>query len=305
MIYIIITIIVVLILIAAFITYKMAFYSPVGKQNDLYNLPSGSQYLPYNEIMKSMIDNIASIEYEEVEIKSFDGLKLKGKYYHVCDGAPLAICFHGYRSNAVRDFSGGAVSLMNSSHNVLLVDERGQGESQGHTITFGIKERKDCLKWCEYSIERFGKDTKIILYGISMGGATVLMASELDLPKNVVGIAADCPYSSPKEIICHVLKHMKLPATLLYPILWLGALIFGGFMLNSATAVDAVKNAKVPIMIIHGEADKFVPCDMSRKIYAANNKIKLYTFKNAAHGMSYVVDKQRYESLISEFEKEL
>ena len=136
-----------------------------------------------------------------------------------------------------------------------------------------------------------------------MGAATVLMAADLDLPDNVIGIMADCPYSSPKEIIKTVCtRDMHLPAWLLYPFVKLGARIFGGFDLEESSAVTAVTNAKVPILIIHGEDDRFVPCDMSRAIQkACSDLITLETVPDAGHGLCYMVAPKRYEEVTVNF----
>ena len=137
-----------------------------------------------------------------------------------------------------------------------------------------------------------------------MGGATVLMASELDLPEAVKYIVADCPYSSPRDIISLVAKKMGFPTKIIYPFIKLGAIIFGGFNPDSSSAVEAVKNTKKPIMLLHGEANGFVPCDMSRKIKeAAPDAITLITFPLADHGMSYITDRNRYIGQINEFKE--
>ena len=175
---------------------------------------------------------------------------------------------------SLRDFSGGAYECISRGHNLLLIDQRAHGKSDGKVITFGIKERFDVKSWIDYSIHRHGENVKIMLYGISMGAATVLMASELNLPKNVVGIVADCPYSSPKAIIKKVTGEMGLPATLFYPFIRLGALIFGGFDPSSAAPILAVKNTDIPILLIHGDADDFVPCEMSDEISESGRTVK-------------------------------
>jgi pimeloyl-ACP methyl ester carboxylesterase len=236
-----------------------------------------------------------------VTVTTDDGLVLSGRYYHNRDGAPLDIGFHGYRSHPITDFSGGTELSFQMGHNVLLVDQRAHGKSEGKTISFGILERRDILSWVDYAMERFGDNVKILLYGVSMGGATVLMASELDLPKNVKCIVADCPYSSPEEIIRLECAKTGIPPVIGMPLIKLGALIFGNLKL-SGVAEEAVKNTKVPILILHGEEDKFVPCDMSRKIKAANpDMVTLITFPNAAHGYSYIRDPAKYEKASREF----
>ena len=250
--------------------------------------------------MIELIKGSDVLPYEEVSIKSFDKLTLKGRLYILDEHAPVHIQFHGYRGQAVRDFSGGVRLPMESKHNVLLVDQRAHGKSSGHVITFGVKERIDVLSWIDFVKSRFGDDVKIALEGISMGAATVLMASNQNMP-NVKAIFADCPYSSPKEIILKVARSMKLPDFVSIPLLSFGAFIYGHFRWNSSSAVESVKNTKIPILIIHGRADRYVPIEMSRKIKEANPNIILEEFDDAAHGMSYLVDMDRYKHLVREF----
>lgn len=289
----------------SYITYRIAFYSPDKKQNDIYALPQGAAYSNIKDTMRGMVSSFNEISYERISIRSFDGLTLSARYYHVADSAPLGICFHGYRSTSVRDFCGGAKLLFEHGCNVIVIDQRAHGSSGGHTICFGIKERYDCLSWIEYAVQRFGKDVRIMLYGISMGGATVLMSTSLPLPKNVVSVLADCPYSSPADIIKKVMRDdMHMPVRLLYPFVYLGARLFGHFKLDEVTAAECVKNAHLPITVIHGDTDSFVPCEMSEQIYNANKVlVSRHLFPGADHGMSYMTDIERYKKIVDEFIK--
>ena len=281
--------------------YRYAFFSPKEGREDL-PVHKGEQYEPHLDTIARLLQTILDRPCELVTVTSYDGLTLSGRYYHVADGAPLDIAFHGYRSAGLTDFCGGAELSRELSHNLLLVDQRAHGKSQGRTITFGIKERYDVLSWVEYAVERFGPDTKILLYGISMGASTVLMASELPLPVNVKGIVADCPYSSPTKIILSVARKMRIPSVLAGLFSWAGAKVYGGFDLRETDPVRAVKNAKVPILLIHGEADSFVPCDMSGEIQRANpQKVYSCTFPGAEHGISFLVDPERYRHIVKEF----
>ena len=288
----------------AYYAYRVAFFSP-AKDRDRLPSTSGHQYDPYRDAMARVYKQLQERSCEFVTIRSHDGLTLSGRYYHVQDGAPLDIGFHGYRSSPLTDFSGGSELSFQLGHNVLLVDQRAHGKSEGRTISFGIQERLDVLRWAEYAVDRFGPETKIVLYGVSMGAATVLMASGLELPDNVKGIIADCPYSSPMEIIAHVAHKMPIPGFLIRPFVILGARIYGGFDIREMDAARAVKEAKVPILILHGEADGFVPCEMSD--LAAHNPqlVTRYTFPGADHGISYLVDTPRYQKVVTEFMEQI
>ncbi|MBQ4128296.1 MAG: alpha/beta hydrolase [Ruminococcus sp.] len=293
-------------LLAVFYVYYVAFYSRKKGQDDIYNIPLGEQYDVHKEEMLSLIRQLEKLECEDVYTTSFDGLKLHGRYYHVKDGAPLNIGFHGYRATALRDFCVGANETIKRGHNLLLIDQRGQGKSEGHTITMGVKEHRDVKSWVDFSVDRFGKDIKIILYGVSMGAASVIMATSLNLPSNVKGVIADCPYSAPKDIILNVAKKdMGISEKLAYPFVWLGARIFGDFDINAINCKTAVKKSKVPVIILHGEDDRYVPYQMSEEIQKANEtKVVRYTFPNAGHGISFFSDKDRYRKLTEEFFKE-
>lgn len=293
-----------LILLISYLSYRKAFYSSPKKRSKTHLLPDTPQYAKVNPEIKRLIGEMEAVPFEEVSITTFDGLKLFARYYHLSDSAPIQIQFHGYRSTAVRDFSGGFSLARKMGRNLLVVDQRAGGKSEGTTICFGIKEKYDCLEWIKYALERFG-DVPIMLTGVSMGAATVLMASELDLPENVKCIVADCPYSSPEEIIALQCKEMGIPPKIGMPFVRLGARLFGNLKLSGEGAEKAVRNTKVPILLVHGEEDDFVPCYMSEKIYSANPKmITFETFPNASHGISFLVDTERYEKLYySLFEK--
>lgn len=286
---------------AAYGLCRYAFYSPRGGQNDDHTLPASLWNGPTRDKITKMIDDLNAVPYERVGVRSFDGLPLAGRYYHQKDGAPLQICFHGYRGTPSRDFSGGARAHLDAGYNVLLAEERAHCSSGGHYITMGVRERRDVLTWVEYAVDRFGPDVRIQLNGISMGAATVLMAAGLGLPENVRGVAADCPFTSPGEIVKKVLRDMHLPVGAVFPLMALGTRLFAGFDMYEADAAEAVRGLTLPILLIHGEADSFVPCDMSRAIAAANPLIELHTFPGAEHGVSYLADEERYRRIAAEF----
>lgn len=299
---VVLLILLVLLLALSFGVYRFVLYAPVGKQNDPHHLPRGEQYDPKRDEMLRLIDELLALPHERVYITSKDGLRLAGDYYAGQADHPVHICCHGYRGLGVRDFCGGAQTLMARGDGVLLIHERAQGDSQGHTMTFGIREREDVLLWAQYCAERF-PGLPLFLHGISMGAATVLMASALPLPKAVKGILADCPYDVPRDIIVLTANNMGYPGKLLWPFLRVGAFLFSrGLRLGAACCHVAVRHATVPIEIIHGEDDRFVPAYMSEPMAAANPAlITRHTFPGAGHGMSYLEDTPRYQAITRAF----
>ena len=291
-----------ILLLVLFIIYKITFYSPRKGQGNIFDLPREVKTSEINDKTLAFINELKDVPNEEVCITSYDGLKLYGKYYHNKDGAPLDIALHGYRGSDIRDLSGCLTTIKNGERNVLFVTQRAHGKSHGHTITFGIKERKDCVSWINYAIKRFGKDVRILLRGVSMGATTVLLSMSENLPSNVYGVLADCPFYSPKEIVKKVCgKDMKLPVKLFYPLIWLSARLFGGFSLTEISADEAVKKSVVPVIIFHGEEDELVPPYMSEPVKKAREDVEYYLFPKAGHALSYMYDTEKYEKLLGEF----
>lgn len=258
-------------------------------------VPSAEKYAEYAKYVHDRIQVIQGIPFQEMRITARDGVKLYGRYYHRADGAPVVLMFHGYRSSCLRDGMGAFRFTEECGYNILMVDQRAHRSSGGRTITFGVKERYDCLDWIEHLRKTLGEDTKMILIGLSMGASTVLMAAGLDLPQNVKGIIADCGYSSPKEILQSVIRSMRMPVSLTYPLVRLSARIYGRFDPDSASVGEALAKAKVPVLLIHGEDDGFVPCEMSRKNYeACASEKEIFIVPGADHGMSYMTDTPGY-----------
>jgi len=299
--------IVFLILLTALICFFRVFYSPSRKELGAgeYDFPDGEIYRPYRKAMVDWVDAARAMPHEDVSITSFDGLTLRGRYFECQPDAIVELLFHGYRGSGERDLSAGIERCFALGRNALIVDQRAAGRSDGHVITFGIREYRDCLQWIEFAIGRFGKDTKIVLTGISMGAATVMMAAGEKLPPNVVCVLADCGYTSPREIICKVIRDMKIPVALLYPFVKLGAKLYGHFDLEANSPMEALTKATVPVIFIHGDTDDFVPCEMSERLYriCASRK-KFVPIRGAGHGIAYPVNKEAYLQGLADFQQE-
>ncbi len=296
---------VLLVLGAAWVCFFLAFYMPEkGKvPKSEFDLPKGKIYEPYAQDMIRWMREVRAMPREHLQIISEDGLVLRGTYYEYAPGAPIELMFHGYRGAAERDLCGGVQRCFRLGHSALLVDQRAASKSQGNVITFGVREHRDCLRWAEFAQEKFGEDAKIILCGISMGATTVLMAAGEELPKCVVGVLADCGFSSAKEIICKVLRQIHLPPKLFYPLIRLGAKLYGGFTLEKADATQAMARCRLPVLFFHGTDDDYVPWQMSQKNFdACASQKKLVLVPGAGHGLSYLLDPEGYLAAVREFE---
>ena len=292
------------VVVIAYVCFRIAFYVPSRKPapTDKVDIPEGEIYEPFREPMEAWAWETRQMPCEDMAITSFDGLILRGKYYEYAPDAPIELMLHGYRGNAERDLCGGVQRCFQLGHSALIVNQRASATSDGHVITFGIREHRDCLSWLAFMQERFGADAKIILTGISMGATTVMMTADKPLPENVIGILADCGFTSPKAIIQKVIRQMGLPVTLAYPFVRLGGKLFGGFDIEEYSAVEALRHAAVPVLLFHGEADGYVPCDMSRENYeACTSRKRLVTVAGADHGLAYVYAPEEYRQAVRDF----
>lgn len=286
------------------ICFHITFYVPKPK-NGIHPevpLPNNEVYAPYKAMMDGWTQDVLKMPHEHFTITSFDGLELHGNFYEYAPGAPIELMFHGYRGSALRDLSGGVARCFALKRSCLIVDQRCAGKSQGTVITFGIKEHQDCLKWVDFMVEHFGPEVKIILTGISMGASTVLMAASHPLPPNVIGVLADCGYTSAEAIIKAVIRKMHIPVSLLYPFIKLAAKLYGHFDLECESPLESVKKCTLPVIFFHGEADDFVPCYMSQENFdACTSRKAIYTVPGAGHGLSFPADQDGYIHQLAEF----
>lgn len=259
------------------------------------------------EVLNAAAERLRNSECETVEILAADGVKLVGHLRRCENEQRLILAMHGWRSSWASDF--GAISDFWHANgcSVLYAEQRGQGESGGEYMGFGLTERYDCLDWVRWANENGFADQPIYLCGISMGAATVLMAAGLELPENVHGIMADCGFTSPHAIWKHVVNnnlHMS----------------YGGLTAAVAddmckkkiqmgtreySCTDAMRECKVPVFFVHGTDDRFVPIEMTFENYKACTAPKrLLVVPGAEHGMSYMVDKEGYEKAVRDFWQE-
>lgn len=285
-----------------YMVYRIAFLRS-EKPSSLFTIKfTKEQEKKKNMILKELVSYYKK-DFEEVYIDSFDGLKLYGKYYHLDDKKPIVICFHGYKGNIYDNQIGIKKICFENDFNILMVNQRSHGKSEGKSISFGINERRDVQFWVNYVAKRFPKN-KIILAGTSMGGASVLMASDLSLSSNVCGIVADCPFSSPLDVVKGYLVKKRIPIKLGLNLVCMSALLIGRFDLKSHDSLSSIKKSKIDILLIHSEEDSVVSCDNSRNLHdKSRNNTTLEVFTGADHGVSYLSDSERYTKVFLDFVK--
>ena len=263
-------------------------------------------WYPYRDQLQEGADWIRAQEKETLEMKSFDGLTLRGCYIP-CEGATrCALLFHGYHGYPHTDFA----PLMRFYHelgcNIFYADERAMNSSDGRIITFGVHESRDLFDWVKLVNERY-PGQKLFLGGVSMGASTVLYATRFELPENLLGIVADCGFTSPYEIIKHVMRQNFpfLPLWLLVPEEWLCRLI-GRFSMKDCDTRELLRNAKQPVLFIHGTDDDFVPTEMSREGFeACASPKKLVLIPGAGHACSAMQEPETVRSAIRGFLTEI
>ena len=272
---------------------------------------SGTDWSQYQPLLNERKEFMLAQEHKDVHQMSYDGLRLHATYFPPIDKSAekkkVAICFHGYTSQGMSDYIGLSDYSLKRGYAMLLPDARAHGQSEGEYIGFGCLDRQDVLVWINWIIQEVGEDVEIVLHGTSMGGATVLMASGLDLPSQVKGIISDCGFTSPKEVFTHVLHSMyHLPAFPVIPGADMANKKLAGYGMDECNAKHEVAKAKVPILFIHGSNDTFVPCKMCDEIYdcCASPKKKLI-IEGAAHAESYYKDMEKYEQAMTQFFEEI
>ena len=249
------------------------------------------------------MEKLKNIEMQTVEIESFDGTKLKGHLYPADNAKRIIVAMHGWRSNWQRDFAVIYDFWHDSGCTVLFAEQRGQGESEGDHMGFGMIERYDCIEWVKWLCENDQDKLPIYLAGVSMGATTVLMAAGLELPNSVHGIMADCGFTTAKAVWKHVAEdnlHLSFDIRKrLVDALCKKRLNVG---LDEYSTVDAMRENTVPVLFIHGTADSFVPVSMTYENYeACKAEKRLLIVEGAEHGLSYIVDKEAYQKAVLEF----
>lgn len=254
-------------------------------------------------IIRPNVEWLKEQDIQDVYIKSRDGLKLHGVFLPAKNAYRTIICVHAYRGSYATDFSA-IIKYLNANHsNVLLIEQRCHGESEGKYITFGAKEKYDVVEWVNYTISKLDDKNPIYLYGLSMGCTTSLLALGCNINSRVKGVIADCGYTSMKDSMESIIKNWYgLPTFPLINFLDMYCNLIGHFSMSETDTKKALKNNEIPILFIHGEDDDFVSGENARQNYARTNGPKeIVWVAGAKHAESIIKNPDLYHDKLEYF----
>lgn len=265
-------------------------------------MPDSDAFREHMQVLAQDREWLISRPHEQVSVVSRDDLTLRARLFKAGASDRFVLLSHGYRSSALWEFPTVARFYLDMGYGVLMIDQRASGESDGRYIGLGALEQHDLVRWAEYLADRY-PGCVIFLDGVSMGATAVMLSLGQPLPKNVRGAIADCGFTSPMAIMRHVQRAA-------YPMSggWvvqgvrLMVLLIARYDPARCSTLDALKKTATPVLFLHGDADRFVPVEMTLKNYeACASEKQLLIVPGAGHGESYVLDKPGCEQAIRAF----
>ena len=262
---------------------------------------TGTHYLPLAERFKVDILRAKSIPCERVELQAKDGVKLIGRYYDKQSDKTI-LFVHGYQSNPFNNFSAIMLDCLEQGVNVLLIDQRAHGESGGRFTTMGHREQEDLQQWIAYAEGKAGVE-HIFVYGISMGATTVGYASEHIQSSKVKGLVMEAGFTCFYDELVNSLEHAFMRKAALNYIYLSTKSILKSDIKQSVEA--SLKNNKIPVLFLHGDVDKEVTIDFTKRSFlACASKKKMVTVEGAGHTLCYQIGGETVRKELNEFMKE-
>ena len=287
-----------------YVTFLAAFKRP--KTSDPAAHPLRAVFCPhaeeYAEKLAAAKAEADSAEFEWVSVESADGLKLSARLYKKEGASVTVICMHGYSSAGTRDFATILPYYFEKGFNVLLPAERAHGESEGSYTGLGVLEVADLELWVA-EVNKLFPENIIYIHGISIGATTALLYSAKNLPSNVKGIVSDSAYTRLWDVLSYQIKHLyKLQP---FPILQIAELFAHRFIkigFHRDSALEAVKQAGVPILFIHGAKDVLLPIYMCEAMYSACTAPKSkFVSETAGFAEAAIMDTDNYLKAVDAF----
>lgn len=234
------------------------------------------------------------------QTSSQGGLHLKARYYPAATTTPKTmVVVHGFGDNSLT--LGNYIRFFHQAgYNVLAPDNRSHGHSQGKYIGFGWQDRQDLQDWIQQLIRRKGSNVQIGLFGVSMGASTVMYYLGLKVPQQVKTAIADCGYASINGELTYELKRLfNLPSVPLIPTANLYTQALAHYSLYNGETAKTLKHNHIPLFIIHGTKDTFVPTSNAKLNYQNDSgPKKLWLVKGAKHARSYQKNPALYQKRV-------
>lgn len=253
-------------------------------------------------VLRPCSGNVNYLQGNMVYTKAFDGVSLAAsERYSDEDTHRWALIVHSYRSHK------SAMSVYEKKYhkdgyNTLTVDNRAHGQSGGKYIGMGYLDKFDIGCWVDYILEK-DPEAEIVMHGLSMGGAAVMMYSGQEVPSNIKAVIEDSGYLSAESYLKWKLKQrFHLPSFPVIPIANAAFKISAGYYMTDASALEGVKNSRIPTLFIHGAEDTTVPVLDAYRLYeeAACPK-QIYVVEGAGHGEAVGIDPEGYWDTVEDF----
>ncbi len=278
-----IALVIVIYFIFSFVMYKKIFSIDLKKDYRVVN-----QEDPF---FKPSYDWYQKIPKEDITITSYDNYKLKGVFIPSIDetSSSLAIVVHGYHACS-DDMIAIAKLYSDLGFKVILINQRGHHGSEGTFASFGYYEKYDIKKWIEYALRTYSATDRILLHGVSMGAASIIQTTGLNIPENVRYLVLDSSFSHLYRMFAKMLKPAILKAFL--PGVSMITFFKHHFFIEMVRPLKFIKKSKIPFLIIHGEEDEMVPFQMGKDLYEHSKSPykDFYPVPDCLHGVGYIKD---------------
>ena len=289
--------------VAALVGFGVGFYGLIVNPKNRLDGKSEDEYTEYEKAVVSAAKVLRAMPNEKVEVVTRDGLTLRGNFIRAEGDSKITIlCLHGYTSNGYAEFSEKAQDYLKNGWNVMLVNHRNHGPSDGKYVGFATLDRYDALEWLK-AIETLVPGGDIFIAGVSMGGATAMQTANLDLSQSVKGIIEDCGFTTCREeFLWRARTVVKNTPKWALEGIGLYMKVFAGYGLDDSSSLVSCKEAKVPMMFIHGNADEVVPVEMAYECYeACTTEKELVIVEGCAHARAHYHAREQYMEAFTRF----
>lgn len=243
----------------------------------------------YDSVRPVLIKNktaLESLKYEVVETSAYDGIKLIS-YYFPNNSDKTVVFFHGHHANPTGIFGFHAMGAIKRGYNLMIVHERAHFKSGGKYSTLGYREQYDVLSWVNY-LKNEKSCKSIYLYGMSMGGTSVALASK-DLDSSIVkALVIDAAYTSIPALVKQLAKSLHVPSFLFLWTIKIYAKAFSHLSFNSFDTRESLKFDNIPTLFIHATNDTIAIESFFKDNYDNCSSLKKdkYIIENGYHAIS-------------------